>query len=74
MSDGIKLIHTSFNNSVQIYQTTIEWNNTHLIKCKKCGTVIMQQRVGTQCNCGRICNSTNGIAVFNIDDFEIFEL
>ena len=72
MSDGIECIHQ--NDNLSVYKITLEWNNSHIIKCKKCGTIIMQQRVGTHCNCGRICNSNHGIVVYNIDQFQIVEL
>ena len=72
MSDGIKCIH--HDERMSVYKTTLEWDNTHLIKCKNCGTIIMQQRIGTHCNCGRILNSVHGIIVSNNDQFQVIDL
>ena len=72
MSDGIKCVHR--DEYMSVYETTFEWDKSHMIKCKKCGTVIMQQRIGTHCNCGRIYNGNHGIIVHNIDQFQIVEL
>ncbi len=53
---------------------SLEWLQTHIIRCKKCGGIIMPQRINTHCSCGRVSNSKFGIVVYNIDNFNIVDV
>ena len=53
---------------------TLEWADSHLIKCKECGTIIMPTREGTHCNCGRVANNRFGIVVFDLKQYRNYTI
>lgn len=70
LPDGLTLIQHDEKTGLKLYSTTLDFCNEHIIRCERCGTVIMPSRVTTHCNCGRIYNGKLGLVVFDTDQLK----